>query len=363
MRIIHVFRGAMGGVLRHVCDQVRGQADAGHDIGIICDSLTGGEAAAEKLATLKPLCALGIERIAIANAPGLSDFRGLAHTAAFARRVKADILHGHGAKGGLFARLAARKLGLASVYTPHGGSLHYEWRSPKGALFLGTEKLLRVKGSGLIFVCEFERDAFAQKVGIGACPTAVIYNGLGPDDFKPRQLSANSSDLLFVGEMRAIKGVDVLLNALALIEAGQRPSLTLVGDGPQEAEFAALAQSLGLSAHVTFAGRKPMAEAMALGRILVVPSRRESFPYVVIEAMAASIRIIASDVGGIAEALPANCLFPAQNIKALAQKLRAEMVSKSTHLTETEKLRSVAAERFSTAHMVADTLAFYERLV
>ena len=363
MRIIHVFRGAVGGVLRHVCDQVQGQAAAGHDIGIICDSLTGGEAAAEKLSSLRPICALGIERIAISNAPGISDFRGLAHTAALATRLKADILHGHGAKGGLFARLAARKLGLASVYTPHGGSLHYERRSLKGALFLGTEKLLRVKGSGLAFVCEFERNVFAQKIGIGACPTAVIYNGLGRQDFKPRQLSDNATDLLFVGEMRSIKGVDVLLNALALIDAGQRPSLTLVGDGPQEAEFVALAQSLGLSSHVTFVGRKPMSEAMRLGRILVVPSLRESFPYVVIEAMAAGIRIIAADVGGISEALPANCLFPAGNIGALAEKLHAAIASNPKHATETEKLRSIAAERFSTTRMVADTLAFYKRLI
>ena len=363
MRIIHVFRGAVGGVLRHVCDQVQGQAASGHDIGIICDSLTGGEAATEKLAALLPLCALGIERIAISNAPGLSDFRGLAHTAALASRLKADILHGHGAKGGMFARLAARKLGLASVYTPHGGSLHYEWRSPKGALFLGAEKLLRVKGSGLAFVCEFERNVFAQKIEIGPCPTAIIYNGLGQQDFKPRQLSANATDFLFVGEMRSIKGVDVLLNALALIDIRQRPSLTLVGDGPQEAEFAALAQSLGLSSHVKFVGRKLMVEAMALGRILVVPSIRESFPYVVIEAMAASIPIIAADVGGISEALPEDCLFPAGNIGALAEKLHTELASSKAHLTETEKLRLVAAERFSTDRMVGDTLAFYKRLI
>jgi len=221
MRIIHVFRGAIGGLFRHVCDQVLGQAQAGHQIGIFCDSLTGGETATSKFEMLAPHCALGIKRVPMNTLPGPADLSRTAQLATMARQTKADILHGHGAKGGLYARLAAARLGLASVYMPHGGSLHYEWKSPKGALFLSAEKALRVKRSGLIFVCEFERDAYTKKIGLGQCPSAVIYNGLGPDDFNPRELDQQSTDLFFVGEMRAIKGVDILLRAMAAIEAAE----------------------------------------------------------------------------------------------------------------------------------------------
>ena len=363
MRIIHVFRGAVGGLFRHVCDQVEGQAAAGHDVGIFCDSLTGGSSAAAKLATLAPLCTLGIKRVAMKTLPGPTDLAVIHEMVVMAREARADILHGHGAKGGLYARLAAKRLDLASAYVPHGGSLHYEWKSPKGAMFLTAEKLLRVKRSGLIFVCEFERDAYAKKIGLGSCASAVIYNGLGPDDFAPRKLQAGATDFFFVGEMRSIKGVDILLKALAEISVDHRPSLTLIGDGPEEPEFRALAVSLGLGEKVTFAGRKSMREAMRLGRTLVVPSRRESFPYVVIEAMAAGIPVIASDVGGINEALPKSHLFEVGSISEIATKLSEEKQQNDASIAEATSLQKIAGERFSTKRMVADTLNFYRQLI
>ena len=67
-------------------------------------------------------------------------------TAALARGIRPAIIHCHGAKGGLYGRLAARRLGIPSVYTPHGGSLHYEWASPSGAVFLTAERLLAKAG-------------------------------------------------------------------------------------------------------------------------------------------------------------------------------------------------------------------------
>ncbi len=77
--------------------------------------------------------------------------------------------------------------------------------------------------------------------------------------------------------------------------------------------------SLGLQDAVTFAGRLPAREAFRRGRVLVIPSRNESFPYVVLEAMAAGVPVFASDVGGIAEALPPECLVPATDVLAIAR--------------------------------------------
>ncbi len=362
MRIIHVFRGAVGGLFRHVCDQVEGQAAAGHQLGIFCDSSTGGDYAAAKFAALAPICTLGIHRTPMKTLPGPSDLSGISQMTAMARDTKADILHGHGAKGGLYARLAAKRLGIASVYVPHGGSLHYEWKNPKGAVFLLAEKALRVKHSAMIFVCAFEREAYAQKVGLGGTPSTVIHNGLSLDDFKTRHLADDATDLLFVGEMRSIKGVDILLTAVAAIPATDRPSLTLVGDGPEEMEFKNLSQLLGLEQQVRFMGRKSMAVAMGMGRVLVVPSRRESFPYVVIEAMAAGIPLIASNAGGIGEALPASSLFPVGDIQALSAKLLYCKRSVAASNSDARDLQEVARHRFNSDRMVADTLAFYRQL-
>ncbi len=122
-----------------------------------------------------------------------------------ARNGRFDIIHGHGAKGGLIARVAGRRLGVPSLYTPHGGSLHYRWQSAVGAAFLATEKYLARIGSGFVFVCDFERDAFSAKVGLAGKPSIVAHNGLWPEEFTPAVPDADATDLLFVGEVRHLR--------------------------------------------------------------------------------------------------------------------------------------------------------------
>src|SRR5207248_10048686 len=129
------------------------------------------------LADDQKLCALGIHRIAIDRLPGLSDLRAAGRVAEICKPVAPDIIHGHGAKGGAYARLAGKRLGIPAIYTPHGGSLHYEWASPKGAIFLGAERLLLLYGAGLLFVCDFERDLFQRKIGFCGLPNRVVQIG------------------------------------------------------------------------------------------------------------------------------------------------------------------------------------------
>ena len=86
--------------------------------------------------------------------------------------------------------------------------------------------------------------------------------------------------------MRHIKGVDVLLKALALVRRKRALTACLVGDGPDVEEFQKLTETLGLGTSVTFPGRLPTAQALKRGRLLILPSRAESFPYVVLEAVA-----------------------------------------------------------------------------
>jgi len=285
MRILHVFRTPTGGLFRHVRDVARGQYGIGHSVGIVCDSTTGGEAAAKLLRSSEPHCQLGIHRIPISRLPGIGDISGVRQVLAIARRLTPDIIHCHGAKGGLYGRIAGRIGGIPTVYTPHGGSLHYAWSTPAGAAFLLAEKMLARIGTGFMFVCKFERQQFESKIGIPSGKHAtVIYNGLWADEFKPIPPDANAADILFIGDMRRLKGVDVLLEALALCGRERKMTACLVGDGPELGQFKAMAQRLGLAGRVTFPGRLPAQTAFRLGRLLVMPSRAESFPYVVIEA-------------------------------------------------------------------------------
>jgi glycosyltransferase involved in cell wall biosynthesis len=125
LRILHAVRAPVGGIFRHILDLANGQADRGHHVGIIADSLTGGERAAAALAEIAPRLMLGVHRFAIRREPLPADVLAWAHFMRLIRRLKPDVLHGHGAKAGAFIRLNARSKGTIRVYTPHGGSLHY----------------------------------------------------------------------------------------------------------------------------------------------------------------------------------------------------------------------------------------------
>ena len=75
LRILHVFRAPVGGLFRYVLDTARGQAERGHDVGIVCDSTTGGERAEAMLAGIEPVLTLGVNRFPIGRIPGIGDMR------------------------------------------------------------------------------------------------------------------------------------------------------------------------------------------------------------------------------------------------------------------------------------------------
>jgi glycosyltransferase involved in cell wall biosynthesis len=362
MKILHVFRTPVGGLFRHVRDLVRGQSELGHKVGIICDSSTGGIVATDLLNSAAPYCSLGMERIGISRLPGLGDLSAASTTKAHAQKLGVDIIHGHGAKGGLYGRLAARSLGIPSIYTPHGGSLHYQWLAFPGFIFLASEWALARIGSGMIFVCEFERQNFERKIGLGDKPNTVVHNGLWPEEFSKIRPDDDAADILFLGDMRYLKGVDVLLKALALIQRKRAITACLVGDGPDIAEFKALANSLGLANTVQFPGRLPTEQALKRGRLLVMPSRAESFPYVVLEAAAGRVPMIANEVGGIPEVLPAKNLCPPDNADALARHIEMALAIPAANAEDAKTLSETVRTTFSAAAMARNITAFYQQL-
>ncbi len=353
----------MGGLFRHVLDLAGEQARAGHDVGIIC-ARSGGERASRQLADISPRLRLGVARLHMPRLPGPVDMEALTQVRARVRELGADIVHGHGAKGGLYARLAASgaSWGARAVYTPHGGSLHYSWRSPAGAVFLLAERWLLGRTRGLVFVCEYERDAFFAKVGRAEVPFRVVHNGLRAEEFTPAPAGNDAADLLFVGELRDLKGVDVLIAAIARLHAQARPvTACIAGDGPDRETFERLVREHGLERYVSMPGAMPAREAFGLGRVMVVPSRAESFPYVVLEAQAAGKPVIATHVGGIPEMLPEEALVIPGDAAALAEKIVAVLDDPQAEQAALERAQALR-ERFSITRMAREITAFYETL-
>jgi glycosyltransferase involved in cell wall biosynthesis len=362
MRVLHVFRAPVGGLFRHVADLIKAQSEMGIETGIVCDSTTGGAYSDSLIAKLKPMCSLGVERFAMPRMPALSDIANTRRVVEIARRVNADILHGHGSKGGLHARLAGNKLGKKSLYTPHGGVLNYTWSKPDGALFLATEKYLARKGTGFAFVCDYERRTFENKIGTLGKPFVVVHNGLWPDEFKAIPPAPDATDFVFAGEMRFNKGVDMLIDAVAELRKTKPVTLTLAGDGPDLEDYKTRSQQLGLGEATRFTGRIPIQTAFSKGRIFVSPSRFESFPYVIMEAIAAELPIVSTDVGGISEVLPAEMLTRSVDVEAILNGLRTVLAREVQAKIAARELALHVKRTTTATDMTREIVELYQRL-
>ena len=367
MRVVHVLRAPVGGLFRHVRDLVAQQAAAGFEVGVVCDSSARDTLTDARLNALVPYLALGLHFVAMSREVGISDISAFRAVRRLAKECNTDILHGHGAKGGAYARLAAASIRskggrIASFYTPHGGSLHYDPKSLKGRVFMGMERRLAAMTSGLIFESAYSADVYARQVGQPACATRIIPNGLLPEEFGEHQLRPDAADILFIGELRMLKGVDVLLDAIATLSRKQPVSAVIVGDGPDRARFEEQTERAGLSQVVRFPGAMPAREAFGLGKMLAMPSRAESFPYIVLEAAAASVPMVATDVGGIPEIVDGTDtrLVPPGDATALAANLQRLLTDPKAAFNQADNLRRAVAQRFTVEKMVGEISDFYQ---
>jgi glycosyltransferase involved in cell wall biosynthesis len=364
LKILHVARAPVGGLFRHVLDLARGQAELGHRVGLIVDSLTGGPRADAALAQLAPQLTLGVARVAIARQ---LSFRDVAAWQFVSRRIAAlapDVLHGHGAKGAALARLAPRENGAIRVYTPHGGTLVYGPGTLAGAFYRTLDKLLIRRTDLFLFESSYAAGQFRNKIGTPRGLVQVVHNGVSEAEFVPVAPHADASDLVCVGELRHLKGFDVLIEALAMLKrSGRRLSATIVGEGPDRPQLMALTQQLGVADQIHFAGHRPARQAFAMGRILIVSSRAESLPYIVLEAAAAGIPIIATRVGGIPEIFgdEAGHLVPADDRAALVQAIGAALDDPAQMRRHSQALNARVRAEFSVNAMVDGGLAAYRQ--
>jgi glycosyltransferase involved in cell wall biosynthesis len=362
LNILHVMRAPVGGLFRHVLDLARAQAERGHRVGLIADSSTGGANADARFAELAPALHLGISRVAMSRRIGPADITACRHVATRAAALSAQVVHGHGAKGGAYARLGAPARAVRA-YTPHGGSLHYDWASPEGFLYLTLERALLRRTELFLFESSYGREVFRAKVGDPGTRARVIHNGLADAEFVPIAPDRDASDVVFVGELRVLKGVDVLIETLALLARQGRPtSAVIVGDGPEAAAFRRGVEEKGLSASVRFIGPMPARAAFARGRLLAVPSRKESLPYVVLEAAAAGVPMVASRVGGIPEIFgpDASALLPPGDPGALAAAIARELQPGEAPRETTLRLQARVRAQFSIRAMTDAVLAAYD---
>jgi glycosyltransferase involved in cell wall biosynthesis len=372
LKIVHVVRAPIGGIFRHIIDLADAQAKAGHRVGIVCDSISGGRFEEETIAKASPNLALGATRFPMKRSVSWSDFTTARRMLARIAALGPDVIHCHGAKGGAYGRMIAawlkRQQPLACVYAPHGGTLHFRETSFEGKVYFRIERALERLTDTLIHVSAYEAETYRRKVGVPRCETAVIRNGLRPEEFLPVAPRGDARDLLFLGMLRDLKGIDIFIEAVAVLAQRHRRTVTALVAGQADDEskrYRLLARRLGVADRIAFSNPLPTREAFAAARAVVVPSRAESMPYVVLEAIAAGMPIVATRVGGIPEIFgpAANRLVSPGDPTVLADAIDGVLDNPERAAAEAAALRDWLRPRFGLDVMNQEVEALYRKVL
>lgn len=251
----------------------------------------------------------GVVPLAIRKKPHPSDLLNLLKLIRYCRKNRVDVVHGHGAKGGMYARLVAMICRVPAIYTPHGGVAHRMFGYWEDKLYTFVEKYLVRFTHCFIFESKYTAKSFQSKIGKLDRPWLVNYNGIECPSINVMQKQKvaeeqGETNIGVFAMLRREKGQRHLINAVAaIINSGQaNVRLHIFGNGPDRNDLEKQVQDLDITGNVTFYGDVANPEpAMAKMDIIAIPSLFESFGYVGLEAMAIGKLVIASAVGGLLE--------------------------------------------------------------
>lgn len=291
------------------------------------------------------------------------DIQALREIVSTIKELSPDLITAHGAKVGILGRLAARHLRLPLIVTVHGWACAPGTPRVQAAVSRGLERTIGALASKVITVSEFDRQFGLRAKLVTDRRVVTVHNGM-PDI--PVALRADPSrspaKLIMIARFEPQKDQATLLRALGGLRHHQW-ELDLVGDGPLRQEMEALASSLGIRERVHFLGqRRDVDRLLAEAHISVLASNWEGFPLSILEAMRAGLPIVASNVGGVAEAVENNetgYVVPRGDVESLR--------ARAADLLDSPALRSRLGaagrwryeEHFTLGRLVAKTLAVY----
>ena len=213
-----------------------------------------------------------------------------------------------------------------------------------------------------LFESAFARDTYERVIGKPDGLVRCVFNGVTAAEFDPIVPADDATDLVYVGEFRYIKGTDLLIEAVAQLRANGKPvTLTLAGDGEETESLKALISRLKLEDTVRFIGHVKPRYGFSKGKLLIVPSRGDSMPYVVIEAAAAGIPMLAARIGGIPEIFGPfeDALFAGNSIGAMADAIETALSDIEAARARAKELRERIFVHFSQKAMVEGVMAGY----
>lgn len=359
-RIVHVVAPAPFGGLESVVRLLAaGQTRRGHDVTIVCSVDEPGHAFVEALRA----DGLRVHEIVVS---GREYRRERREFDALVARARPHVVHSHGYRPDILHLGAARRAGAATVTTLHGftgGNWRvgiYEWLQTRAARRAGAAiavsqgiamRLTRGSASNRVHLI---RNAYAPLATLPTREEARALLGIPVEELS----------IGWIGRLSAEKGPDVAIDALARVQS--HPTLHFVGAGPDEDALRSQARAAGVGDRVRFHGVVPEAGRIVRAfDVLLLSSRTEGTPMVVLEAMAAKTPIVATSVGGIPHILPegAAVLAPSEDHGALAAALEQTLTGREAARARAGFAADVLRDEFGVEQWLDRHDEVYETLI
>lgn len=304
------------------------------------------------------------------------DALATARLAALFERRRPHVVHAHTYKAGAAACAAARLAGVpAIVFTPHGHIFARGSRIPgvpEGGWKLSVLRwVTRAAQACAHRVTALSEADLREQLDLALSPPSkyrVIRNGIDLDRYPPAppRPPGDAPVIGAVGRFTAEKGHAVLVDAFARVR-GRLPKarLVLVGAGELEGDLRARVRGLGLEAAVSFAGERDSADFLPSFDIYVQPSLYESQGLAILEAMAAGRPVVATDVGGVRDAVrdgETGLLVPAADPGAMAGAILRLAGDPAASAAMAARARARVAEFHSAARMAGEYARLYKEL-
>jgi len=375
MKILHVLGdSAFGGGSRIILTLARHAKQHGHEVAVLATDRAFVTAVEE--AGLEPVV-LDVIRRPIRP---FFDIPGAIRLGRWLRRHPYDVVHTHTSKAGFFGRLGARLAGCTSVvHTVHGFAFHERSPRPIVAIYVLAERLAARWCTRIVTVSHYHRD-WALRLGIGQPDQIVaVPNGIAPARTLARSeidrirsglgIPPDAVAITSAGRLAPGKGLPQLIDAFAKLVRVRHEELRLVlpGTGPIEQLLRARVSAFGIDGLVCFPGfRDDVRDIVAASDIVALPSEREGLSLALLEAMAAGIPIVASQIGSNREVtLDGECarLVPPADSAALEREIGRLLDAPES----ARDLGHAAVRRFMDAYceerMLSEYLGLYHDLL
>ncbi|MFW2439332.1 MAG: glycosyltransferase family 4 protein [Arenicellales bacterium] len=296
----------------------------------------------------------------------IQDYRAYQEIRNIIQQIKPDLVHTHSSKAGILGRLAARRLGIRNIFTAHGWAFADGTPWVRKLIGIPTEYIAGKWCDQIITVSHADKKLAVKHHIADEKKISVIHNGITDIE---QNLIANPVNqppiLTMVARVAPPKNFVCLLDALALIDG--KYLLRVVGDGPELIHVQEHANKLGIEKNIDFMGsRDDVPEILASSDIFILSSDWEGFPISIIEAMRASLPIIASNVGGISEAVIEGrngYLVPRADVESLSKAIRKLVDDTSKRVRMGKNSRQLFVEQNTTASMLRKVDEIYSTLL